>query len=527
VGSKQERAEKLAESGKKRASKLAILADGVQNSYQSFEKENYKGEAMNKEVKSLPLGLCLSVLAIGTGFGEELNTAPKDMAENSSFKTMEIQYKGPLVSDTCIPGEGKSEGIAPEISSCVQASRHRWIILFGTVDPRGHDINRSIFYQIRKGAPNGEILKEGIIEKAKSDWDPLGVGHSFRKINAVVKVFGVPKGALRNGKPISTANHFVAKWYIRPCIEIDGRLVNLWDKASPVNPDDLGRYAYGLEWMQFRLNDAEDDIEIISPAKELRQKGYDQKNNLSSLGSSMGMHHGFGDAVPNEDFTEWVEVCQFETYPPSAVAMHDRPTTVAAVRYSFNPTSGLYEWVETGKSQQIPNRRIAEASLNKINNSWVISIRAYNAQQQTSWYRTSDPFESFGDKTDIKSAYAPRISFVCADGILRVFCNDTNPYGVHSRNPLYCFDVDPITFEYSNRRVVLDARKEEFPFRTPFIDHAMIYPHPGGRKQIISFRAINRSQTTGGSTTPDELERSGIHYSELIYDKEYPNPWEF
>jgi hypothetical protein len=174
---------------------------------------------MNKEVKSLPLVLWLSVLAIGTGFGEELNTAPKDMAENSSLETMEIQYKGPLVSDTCIPGEGKSEGIAPEISSCVQASRHRWIILFGTVDPRGHDINRSIFYQIRRGAPNGEILKEGIIEKAKSDWDPLGVGHSFRKINAVVKVFGVPKGALRNGKPISTANHFVAKWYIRPCID--------------------------------------------------------------------------------------------------------------------------------------------------------------------------------------------------------------------------------------------------------------------------------------------------------------------
>jgi len=482
---------------------------------------------MNRKVTSCPLVLWLSVLAIGPGCGAEISTDPQDMAANASLTTMDIQYKGPLISDTCVPGEGKSAGIAPELSSCVQASRDRWIILFGTVDPRGHDINRSIFYQIRKGAPNGEVLKEDIIEKAKSDWDPLGVGHSFRKINAVVKVFGVPKGALRDGKPISTANHFVAKWYIRPCIEIDGRLVNLWHKASLVNPDDLGRYAYGLEWMQFRLNDTEDDIEIISPAKELRQKRCDHNHNISSLGSSMGMHHGFGDAVPNDDFTEWVEVCQFETYPPSSVAMNDRPTKVAAVRYSFHPTSGLYEWVETGKSQQIPNRRIAEASLNKINNFWVISIRAYNAQQQTSWYRTSDPFASFGDKTDIKSSYAPRISFVCADGILRVFCNDTSPHGVHSRDPLYCFDVDPITFEYSNRRVVLDAHKQRLPFRTPFIDHAMIYPHPGGRKQIISFRTINRSQTTAESTTPEELERSGIHYSELIYDRDYPTPWGF
>ena len=339
------------------------------------------------------------------------------------------------------------------------------------------------------------------------------MGHAFRKINAVVKVFGVPKGALRNGKPIPTANHFVAKWYTRPCIEMNGRLVNLWDKASPVKPVDLGIYAYCLEWMQFRLNDAEDDIEIISPAKQLRQKGYNQNNTISSLGSCMGMHHGFGDAVPNNSFSEWVEVCQFET-------------RVAAVRYSFNSTSGLYEWVETGKAQQIPNRRIAEASLNRINNSWVISIRAYNEGGQTAWYTTSDPFESFGDKTDVKSPYCPRISFVCADGILRLFCNDTNPYG-DSRNPLYCFDVDPITFKYSNRQVVLDTRKEHLPFHTPFIDHAMLYPHPGGRKQIISFRAINRTQTTGGSTTPDELEKSGIHYSELIYDKEYPNPWRF
>jgi hypothetical protein len=469
---------------------------------------------MNKELSSLAIVFLSSVLAIGTCIGAELGASPKDIGATPSLHNMVIQYKGPLISDTLIPGEGKSEGITPEISSCVQASRDKWIILFGTVDPRGHDTNRSLFYQIRKESPDGDIIKEGVIEKARSNWDPLGLGHEFRKINAVVKVFGVPKGALLNGQPIPSANHFVAKWYTRPCLEIDGRLVNLWDDKSPINPESLGIHAYCLEWLQFRLNDAEDDIVIISPAKQLRQKGYNNDRNvISSLGPCMGMHHGFGDPVPNSTFSEWVEVCQFET-------------TMAAVRYSFNPSGRLYEWVETGKALDIPNRRIAESSLNKINDAWVMCIRAYNQQGQTAWYRTSDPFESFGERTDVASPYSPRIAFVCADGQLRLFCNDDNPYG-DRRNPLYCFDVDPMTFKYTNRQVVCDARKEEVPFRTPFIDHAMVYPHPGGRRQMVVFRAINLTQTTGGSTTPDELDKSGIHYSELVYDKEYPNPWKF
>ena len=476
-------------------------------------KDNYKEKTMIKNVRSVSIVFSLSVLVMGSAFAAEPGKAPKETTGKTSWNGMVIQYQGPLISDTIVPEEGKSAGITPEISGCVQASKDKWIILFGTVDPRGHDTNRSIFYQIRKGSPDGQVVKEGVIEQAKSNWDPLGVGHQFRKINAVVKVFGVPKGAKRGGKPLATANHFVAKWYTRPCLEINGRLVNLWDKKSTVKEADLGSYAYCLEWLQFRLNDAEDDIEVISPARQLRQKGYDQGHTISSLGVSNGMHHGFGDPVPNDDFSEWVEVCKFEK-------------KAAAVRYAFDPTTCLYEWVETGKMQDVPKRHIAEASLNRIDDTWVICLRAYDQQGQTAWYRATDPFESFGERTDIKSPYSPRIAFVCADGKLRLFCNDTNPYG-DKRNPLYCFDVDPITFKYSNRQVVLDSRKENIPFRRPFIDHAMLYPHPGGRKQIISFRAINISQTVGDSTTPAELEKSGVHYSHLVYDKEYPNPWEF
>lgn len=442
---------------------------------------------------------------------------------------MKIQYKGPLISDTCIPGEKKSEGITPEISSCVQVSKDTWLVLFGTCDPRGHDTSRSIFYQIRKNGPDGQVIKEGIIEKARSGWDPLGMGHDLWKANAIPKIFGVPKGALRNGKPIPSANHFVIKWFTRAGMEIDGLLVNPWhpdEWPSDVKIMDYDTSCQSLEWMQVRLNDKEDDIEIISSTKQLRQKGYEHGPTLSSIAPSsesntwVRMHHGFGNAAPyNEDCSEWIEVCQFED-------------KMAAIRYTFNPDCGLYEWTETGKTLQRPGMDWSEASINRINSEWIISIRAYNQEGQTAWYKTSDPFESFGESTDVKSAYAPRISYVCADGTLRLFGSekDLSP-DARGRNPLYCYDVDPTDFSYSNRQVVLDCRKEGLPFYTPFADHAMLYPYAGGKKQIISFRVITRKQTCRQADDPkvteEELEKSGVHYSELVYDREYPQPWEF
>ncbi len=443
---------------------------------------------------------------------------------------MKIQYKGLLISDTCIPGEGKSEGITPEISSCIQVSKDKWLILFGTSDPRGHDTSRSIFYQIRKNGPDGEVIKEDLVEKARSGWDPHGLGHNLWKVNALPKVFGVPKGALRNGKPIPSANHFVAKWFVRAGMEKDGLLVNPWhpdEWPSDIKIMDYDTSCQSLEWMQFRLNDAEDDIEIISSTKQLRQKGYENSLALSSIppneskdGTWVRMHHAFGDVASyNEDCSEWIEICQFED-------------KLAAVRYTFNQNSGLYEWTETGKAHQRAGLDWSEASINKIDKDWIISVRAYNKEGQTVWYKTSDPFESFGDNTDIKCTYSPRISYVCADRILRLFSNGEGlPSKRYSRNPLYCLDVDPTDFSYSNKQLVLDCCKEGLPFYIPFADHAMLYPYVGGRKQIVSFRVITHKQTCRQADDPEvtaeELEQSGIHYAELIYDQEYPLPWNF
>ncbi len=443
---------------------------------------------------------------------------------------MKIQYKGPLISDTCIPGEGKSEGITPEISSCVQVSKDKWLILFGTSDPRGHDTSRSIFYQIRKNGPDGEIIKEDIIEKARSGWDPHGMGRNLWKVNALPKVFGVPKGALLNGKAIPSANHFVARWFVRAAMEKDDILLNPWypqEWPADIKIMDYETSCQGLEWMQFRLNDAEDDIEITSSTKQLRQKGYEDSLALSSIppceskgGTWVRMHHGFGNTVPyNEDYSEWIDICQFEE-------------KIAAVRYTFNPDTGLYEWTETGKGHHRSGMNWSEASINRINDDWVISVRAYNQEGQTVWYKTLDPFESFGDNIDINCNCAPRISYVCADGILRLFSSGKiTPIGGNARNPLNCFDVNPADFSYSNKQVVLDCRKEDLPFYMPFADHAMLYPYAGGKKQIVTFRVITHKQTCRQADEPEvtaeELEKSGVHYSELIYDQEFPLPWEF
>ena len=47
-------------------------------------------------------------------------------------------------------------------------------------------------------------------------------------------------------------------------------------KAVPRTPPDLRQKTQGVEWVQFRLNDQESDIEIVQPVARLRQVGFDK-----------------------------------------------------------------------------------------------------------------------------------------------------------------------------------------------------------------------------------------------------------
>ena len=83
--------------------------------------------------------------------------------------------------------------------------------------------------------------------------------------------FGVPRGALIGGKPAPHANLFVIKWhYLARYLDPDtGILVSNHDTPG------LMERTLRVGWTQFRLNDAGDDLEIVAPAQQLRQVGYE------------------------------------------------------------------------------------------------------------------------------------------------------------------------------------------------------------------------------------------------------------
>ena len=75
----------------------------------------------------------------------------------------------------------------------------------------GVDDDRSIVYQLRSGAPDGPVVKEGFLARSINDWEPLGDGKKYVRQFGHPVAFGVPKGALIGGKPAAHGNVFVAK----------------------------------------------------------------------------------------------------------------------------------------------------------------------------------------------------------------------------------------------------------------------------------------------------------------------------
>jgi len=84
--------------------------------------------------------------------------------------------------------------------------------------------------------------------------------------------FGVPQGARIDGQPVPHAGLFVVKWRTlgRPLDKTNNYLEHRTEAPSS------GRAGQGVEWVQFRLNSAADDLEIVQPVSLLRQVGYEQ-----------------------------------------------------------------------------------------------------------------------------------------------------------------------------------------------------------------------------------------------------------
>ncbi|MHC4874796.1 MAG: hypothetical protein ACYTFY_23365 [Planctomycetota bacterium] len=86
-------------------------------------------------------------------------------------------------------------------------------LLIPTLDTNGWDAVRSVIYQIRKDAPDGEVIKEGMLAEYESGWTPFGPDYPLRKVYGMPMVFGVPKGAKKDGKLLANQNVFAVKMY--------------------------------------------------------------------------------------------------------------------------------------------------------------------------------------------------------------------------------------------------------------------------------------------------------------------------
>jgi hypothetical protein len=436
-------------------------------------------------------------------------------------ETPRFFYKGSLISDTTIPGEQKKDNAQPSNAVCWQVSRDRFIWIYVITTFQGADSVRAIAYQLRQGTPDGKLVREAVLSPAVEKWDAFQNGEFFFKQQGHGKVFGVPKGAIdAQGKLLPSNNVFCGLWYQvpRPIDRTTGRLLLMKD-ANAINAQAQHERHTRLGSVQFRLNDREDDIEFLTPLTVLSQKGYETGNVFCSLGQEVtGVNHWYTPLQPyNANCTQWVDI------------RHFYPRGIAPVLMEFNGQTGRYEWIKTGSLSTLAKGAMIEGFINRLGEEWIIGARAFKqgAGTETIWYKTRDLFGGLGPPFLTPSPGAPhanRSAYVCGDGVLRIFGGNlaTSPFN-WSRNPQYCWDVDPNTFELSNGKTVLSTddigmtASNSVKFRT-FLSPVF------QNKQIVT---ITVSKEIVGRPSEEELEKYGVHYWYVTYDKEIKDPWQF
>jgi len=174
--------------------------------------------------------------------------------------TDDIEHLGLFIDGCSLEGESRADRVATANPNVIQLSRDRWLVVYYTWGFCGIDDGRSIIYELREGRFDGPVITEGILAKRIVGWD-LDLGREMPDIAVVrryghVVAFGVPKGARIRGKVAENENVFAVRWLATP------RLMNtkggyiLWT----LRHQEWADYHRSVEWMQFRLNDAEDDI---------------------------------------------------------------------------------------------------------------------------------------------------------------------------------------------------------------------------------------------------------------------------
>ena len=438
-----------------------------------------------------------------------------------------IEHMGKLIDDCSLPGEGRGDGVRPAHPNGIQLSRDRFMIMNSTLGFLGVDDARSGVYQVRADAYDGPVLREGFIVRSINDWDPLNDGSAHVRQHGHFTALGVPRGARIGGATPPHANVFAVKWR-RVARKFDPeRKYLLWfiDKKIP----ELTARSQAVEWMQFRLNDAGDDIEVRQPARQLRQKGYEEGARFCSA-DVVHVNNPFSLPVPyNDDATEWVDCAHFDG------------GRIAPLKYRFNAEAGLYEWVETAP---LIDEGLFEASVARYRDSWIIAARPRKHEDSpVVWFRTDDPFSGRlhmqRGPGPVQQRRTPLTIYTCPDGVLRLLTGDleASPHG-RNRNPLYMWDVDPDRgFEVSNRRVVFDSIAAGVPIELdhgPIVDMPKLLPHAGGRGQTLAHRvrscALMANDPDYGplrKMTPGDFDSTAIYYARVHYTEDLPAAWDF
>ncbi len=188
---------------------------------------------------------------------------------------------------------------------------------------------------------------------------------------------------------------------------------------------------------------------------------------------------------------------------------------------------------------------IFEGAIATFFGDWVIGSRISGNIKGHVWFRTSDPFSEVPEailSNEIRS-HCPRTVYRFPDGAIRVMTTDQvgSPYVriKGARIPLNIMEIDPdLHFSVTGTEVVFDSLKEGVPISIesgPSNHFGRLVPHGGGRKGYLTYfvrpRAIkSRALVSGkfkGIVKPGEIEASGVYYSEITYDRDYPAMWQF
>jgi len=438
-----------------------------------------------------------------------------------------VEHVGQLIRECTLPGETRRDDVVPRHANSIQLSASRWLVIYSTHGYRGVDDEHSIVYQVRRDAPDGAVLKEGFLSQGRADWFPPDFDKSLLKPDETVYkqhghmvAFGVPKGTMFDGRPAPHANLFVAKW------RTSGRLLNRktdYLEHRTAGPND-GRIGQGVEWMQFRLNDREDDIEILQPVALLRQKGFETGARFCT-GPVEWMNQSFCPAVPaSRDCTEWAD------------ANHFNGDRIAALKYRFNPQTQRYEWIEMGPLTGDGKKKYHEASLVHLSDGWLLAGRSDGG---ILWSKSADPFKSWSPLQFITDPpiNAPITVFRCADNIVRLFSGDPKASPTHNgRDPLYSWDIAPDNFAASNRRELFSSAIGKLNIRRESqakLDFCELFPLHGRTQLVVwgvSTRAMNHPYN-GRPSIPlqnaEEKKACGLYYSRITYRTARPPLWQF